>query len=74
MQMLSVIRARLKDKVGSLRSAKRWFALHSIGVLNKYERATNLRFPFTNHAGARTECLTLMHNSCITIEPEACGW
>jgi hypothetical protein len=41
---------------------KRWFAFRSLThyALNKYERATNSRFSFTNDAGARAECLTLM--------------
>jgi hypothetical protein len=58
--MFAVIRARSKDKVGSLRSMKQWFALHSIRVLNNHERATHSRFPFTNDMGRVRGCLTLM--------------
>jgi hypothetical protein len=40
-----------------------WFAL-----LNKYERANNSRFPFTNHAGARAECLALMRGQSANAD------
>jgi hypothetical protein len=37
-------------------------------ALNEYERATNSRFPFTNHAGARAECLTLMRGQSANAD------
>jgi len=49
-----------ENKVGSLRSMKRWFALHSIRLLKKYERANHSRFPFTNVMGRVRGRLTLM--------------
>jgi hypothetical protein len=60
--MRSTIRARSKNKVGSLRSMKQWFAFRSLThyALKQYERATHSRFPFTNVMGRVRECLTLM--------------
>jgi hypothetical protein len=59
---LAEIRARLKDKFGSLRSTKHWFALRSLAhyALNNHERATSERH-FLLDAGFRARTPTLMH-------------
>jgi hypothetical protein len=53
MRMLLAIRTRSKGKVSSRCSTECLFAFRSVPhyALNKYERATNSRFPFANNAG-----------------------
>jgi hypothetical protein len=62
MPTMAEIQARSKDKVGSLRSTKHWFALRSLThyALKNHGRATSKRH-FLLDAGFRARTPTLMH-------------
>ena len=51
---------RAEIKAGSLCPLKQWSALHSIHVLNQYERANHSWFRFTDDHWLGAKCLTLM--------------